>query len=318
MEDIPLMKVHLIIDFQYNYYRNKFAFLKREQRGANRLSTVIDGKTIDVTYLYLTLKDIESYRKSYATNKDSTTNDVYVSIAVDSKTDRKLLDAEYKANRGDKLDNSDYSNIRVATEILKEAGYNVYKRDGYEADDIIKSLVDNYKSDFDLTIIHTNDSDICVNLDKNVVIARFKSSLKKHIMITTTNFEDKIGTEFKCDLPFNSILLYKSLVGDKSDGVAGVRGLGPKTFSNIIRGLRELHDYKYFVDLQDKENTRECLKELYKLGKLSEMQLNEALHSLTLVEYKELDEKLEEPVKNDSYASRKQAYSKYCMLSLIN
>lgn len=313
------MKIHLIIDFQYNYYRNKSSFVRRAQKfGAKRLSAVVDGEVVDTTYMYLTLKDIESYRKQYLINKDGTVNDVIVSIAVDSKTDRKDIDTEYKSNRSGRLDSDDFMSIDRTVEALANAGYNIYKKETYEADDLIRGLVQKYENDFDLTIIHTNDSDILVNLSPKVAIARFKSSLKKHVIITEDNFSAIMGDEFKCDMPLNCIMLYKSLVGDKSDKVKGVSGFGVKAFDRLVWNLREQYGDLYFLDMKYADYTEQVLKDLHICGKLTDTQFEDAMHSFSLVRHKELDlNELEEPIQKDSYESRKLAYSKYEMVSLI-
>lgn len=313
------MKIHLIIDFQYNYYRNKSSFVRRAQKfGAKRLSAVVDGEVVDTTYMYLTLKDIESYRKQYLINKDGTVNDVIVSIAVDSKTDRKDIDTEYKSNRSGRLDSDDFMSIDRTVEALANAGYNIYKKETYEADDLIRGLVQKYENDFDLTIIHTNDSDILVNLSPKVAIARFKSSLKKHVIITEDNFSTIMGDEFKCDMPLNCIMLYKSLVGDKSDKVKGVSGFGVKAFDRLVWNLREQYGNLYFLDMKYADYTEQVLKDLHICGKLTDTQFEDAMHSFSLVRHKELDlNELEEPIQKDSYESRKLAYSKYEMVSLI-
>lgn len=314
------MRIHLIIDFQYNYYRNKCSFDVRERQGrGKRLSSTINGEVIDTTYMYLTLKDIESYRKHYLTSSDGTCNEVVVSIAADSKSvERKEQDSEYKSNRGGRLDDIDFVNIERTLEVLKNVGYNVYKEDGYEADDIIRSLVLKYENDFDLTIIHTNDSDILVNLSNKVGVARFKSNIKTHLIITPMNFSKLMGEEFKCQMPYNCIVLYKSLVGDKSDKIKGATRFGIKAFDKAVDYLTSTYGESYFYDMSNPEKVEKTLKTLELNSFLSESQLEEAFHSLNLVKYKYLDfEKLKTPVKADSQESRQQEYGKYAMFSLV-
>lgn len=313
------MRIHLIIDFQYNFYRNKSSFDRRLAMGrASRLSSVVDGEVVDTTYMYLTLKDIESYRKTWLLNKDKTENEVYVSLAVDSKTDRKDMDGDYKSNRDHKLDESDYESINRTIETLRQVGYNIYKEEGCEADDLIRGLVRKFEDDFDLTVIYTNDSDILVNLGPKVVVVRFKSNLKKHVIITENTFSALMGEEFKCDMPLNSIMLFKSLVGDKSDAVKGVKGFGPKAYDKLIDTLREIHGADYFENLKYSENTEKCLNECHAIGRLSDFQLEEALHSFSLVKYKELDfNYLKTPLKADTDFTREKAYMRYAMKSLL-
>ena len=60
----------------------------------------------------------------------------------------------------------DRHKVKVYFEIgrlLNEAGHNTYRYDGYEADDLVTYLAQNYKDVFDYTIIYTPDKDLKVN-----------------------------------------------------------------------------------------------------------------------------------------------------------
>lgn len=309
------MRVHLIVDFQYNYYRAKgWGDIPEDKR----LSCVVDGEEVDTTNIYGTLKMIESYRKQYLKNNDGTDNEVTVSIAADSKTvSRRDVDTEYKSNRGGRLQDDDFTAINRILNMLENIGYNVYRCEGYEADDIIRTLVLKHEKDFDLTIIHTNDSDILVNISDKVGVARFKSNLKYHLLTVPANFSAIMSKEFKCQMPYNCILLYKSTVGDKSDVVKGIKGFGPKAFDKIVDFLSMNYGDRYFRDMADPDKVESTLELLNTNGLIKDDQLDQALHSLELVKFKILDfDKLHTPVKNDSDESRKQEYTKYAMFSL--
>lgn len=305
----------MVVDFQYNYYRNKFSYEHGYAR--KRLSSVVDGVEVDTTYMYMTLKDIESYRESLLVNKDGTTNEVYVSIVADSKhTERKELDKDYKSNRGGKLDADDFESIERTLNTLRNIGYNVYKEDGYEADDLIRELVLKTKDSFDLTIIYTNDSDVLVNLDDTVGVNRFKSNLRKHTLITKDNFSQIMGAEFKCDMPYNCIMLYKCLVGDKSDKIAGVKGFGVKAFDRAVAIIRENVGDAAFEKMTDAEYVDAALVFLANCGRLSDIQIEEARHSLQLVQFKSFEGELKEPELLDNDEKRHTEYGKYSMFSL--
>ena len=79
--------------------------------------------------------------------------DVTISICFDSKSDRKSEDSEYKANRKSSLVDSDFAKIQLTKRILTMVGYNVYQIEGCEADDLVYSLVQMYKNQFDATYI---------------------------------------------------------------------------------------------------------------------------------------------------------------------
>lgn len=324
------MRIHLIVDFQYNYYRNKCSYERQmAYRGAKRLSCVLDGKEVDTTYPYLVLKDIERYRKMFVNGIDDSNNifqddplvdnEVTVSIAADSKiVTRKETSAEYKSNRSGRLDESDFEAIDRTLEILSNVGYNVYRLDGFEADDIIRNLVLRYKDDYDITVIFSNDADILVNVDDNVVVERFKSSERKHTLITKDTFSENLSKEYKCNMPYNCIALYKCLVGDKSDKISGVRGFGPAAFDKAVYAIESRFGSDYFVDLSNNyDKLVDTLNFLVSTGNLKPDKLHEALLSLELVLYKVINDGLKKPEKMDNDELRVKEYSRYAMFSLL-
>lgn len=309
------MKVHVIIDFQYNYHKHKYTI---ESGRLRRLSANINGETVDTTYLYYTLSDIESYRKTYINNKDGSKNEVTVSICLDNKSSRLSDNEEYKSNRKGKLKDYDIENINQIVDILRQVGYNIYTESEMEADDLIKGLVDKYKKDFDYTFIYTNDSDILVNLDSenSVYIQRYKSSLRGHTIFTQENMPGLMSDEFDCDIRDNNIILYKCLVGDKSDVIKGARGFGKRAFNKYMDYL----DYELqitpneYEKLKDWENVRDLLKR--SVGYLGDKVVAEALESLELVKFKPVTVTDVKPEKRDTQQNRVDVYSLYQMYSL--
>lgn len=309
------MKVHVIIDFQYNYHKHKYAI---ESGRLPELSSVVNGETVDTTYLYYTLSDIESYRKTYVRNKDGSENEVVVSICLDKKSSRLSESTDYKSNRKGKLKDYDIENINKIVGILEQIGYNIYTEDGMEADDLIKGLVDRYKNDFGLTVIHTNDSDILVNLDSenDVYVQRYKSSLRKHQLFTQENMPGLMSDEFDCDIRDNTIILYKCLVGDKSDVIKGAKGFGKKAFDKYMDyldfDLKLTHDdYK---KLKDWDNVRDLLNRSVEY--LGERVVAEALESLEMVKFREVTATNIKPEKKDTQQKRNEIYKLYQMYSL--
>lgn len=311
------MNIHVIIDFQYNYYRHKYSI---ESGRINKLSAVVDGEVMDTTYIYHTLADIESHRLQYSINKDGSDNNMVVSICMDNKSNRLKQSDDYKSNRpSSKLNTDDHLNLDRIKDALRVAGYNIYSEEGLEADDLIKSLVDKYKADFDLTFIYTNDSDILVNLDREggVFIERYKSSAKKHQLFTQANMATLMSAEFKCNMRDNTVILYKSLVGDTSDVIKGVTGFGKKAFDKYISflendlGLEESD----FAALKDWENVEKVL--LKSKGYLGEFAVGQALECLNLVKCADATVTEVRPEKTDSKETRRIAYEKYAMASLI-
>jgi 5'-3' exonuclease len=291
------------------YYRYKYII---ESGRIRRLSTIIDGSSIDVSYLYYTIKSIES---EIAKFKDE---DVTVSICIDSYSDRKVENSDYKSNREGKLNNSDYFNLSMIEDTLKDIGYNVYKEYGAEADDLINGLVQNYHKDFDKTYIYTPDADILVNLKDDVYVYRFKTSTREHTLITPENFSELLSKEYGCDMPYNAIVLYKCLCGDKSDKIAGIKGYGAKSFDKLIKELRDEHfNFRLLSSYKNVETLLYMKKDTITGG--DESKLEQALESLNLVKNRETEIVNVKPVKNLEIENNKKIIygEKFKFYSLI-
>lgn len=117
--------------------------------------------------------------------------------------------------------------MRDAEHDLAECGFTVLSKDGYEADDIIKYISHKYKEEYDEILVYCNDADLANILDPNDVINLCKISKYSHDACATT-FEEQFG------IPYNTMVLYKATVGDKSDIIKGVKGFGPKAFPKLL------------------------------------------------------------------------------------
>lgn len=310
------MKIHLIVDYQYLYYRYKFAV---ERGVVPNLTSQADffwgieginaGEVFDVSELYYSLKDIEGFRKKFADE-----HEVTLSICFDSKSKRKEESSDYKSNRHSSLVDLDRAKISLAKQILTSAGYNTYQLDGCEADDLVYTLVQKHKDDFDITYIYTPDLDLCVNIssDNKVVLQRYKWN-KGYQLINAANFSSLMLSELKCNIPFNCILLYKATVGDKSDNIPGIKGFGPKAFNTLLQNFPL--DSRGYENMVNPENVRGYI--LNYLSRLhSEDKVKSALDSLQLVSPLQVDDLSGLIVSGDTQDKRVEIYTKIGMPSL--
>lgn len=310
------MKTHIIFDYSYLYYKYKYAL---ESGKMTRLSADVEvnGKTEnrDVSQIYYSLREIEQVRRK----TESSTNEVTISVCFDMPSSRKDEDTEgaekYKSNRGNKLSQWDFENIGIVQSILTTAGYNCYKSYGYEADDLIHALVDKYSGEFDETIIYTPDADLLVNVKPSVSVMRYKST-KGYTHVDMNNFEEYLSKEMKCTVPYNSIVLFKCTVGDKSDCIDGIKGFGPAAFNKLVNALNKAN-----IDWKRCGNTNavdQILMYCEKMQVLTDVQIAQARAALNLVANKIVpDEITIRPVSKSTVQSREEAYSKYKMNSLI-
>lgn len=311
-----MKKFHIVVDFSYLYYRYFFKLKQdaNKKYGIKKLSTIIDGEEVNTTYMYHIGRDIESFREQLY-KMAGYDNEITVSICFDSKSERKEEDAEYKANRENKLSKEDFENLDNLRKFFGDIGYNIYKEEGKEADDLVYSLVELYKDDYDLTIIYTPDKDLMVNICDNVGVMRSNTYKGTYDVVYKKNYEKYLSEKLKCTIKYNSILLYLSMVGDNIDGIKGIKGFGPKAFDKFV-GVLEAEDFDFnkLSNTEDVRNTLLRYEDVYR-GK-NDSALEEALKSLEMAKSRLVQ--IDKPKKNDSKEKRNLVYNKYNMKSLLD
>ena len=136
-----------------------------------------------------------------------------------------------------------------AKELLTAMGIKYYEIDGYEADDIIGTFAKFCDDDKDFrgTIV-SSDKDLLQLISSDVDIKLLKQ--KDYIRYNEKTFEKDYGIK-----PINVIDL-KALMGDPSDNIPGVKGVGEKT------ALKLLHEYKTLDGIYENiENIKGKIKE---------------------------------------------------------
>ncbi|HQM16153.1 MAG TPA: 5'-3' exonuclease H3TH domain-containing protein [Candidatus Woesebacteria bacterium] len=142
---------------------------------------------------------------------------------------------EYKAQRPTMPDDLQ-SQIPIIKEVVSVLGIPQFELEGYEADDLIGTL--SYWLDFHpdkleakgdiLTIIVTGDKDLLQLVDQNTCVWIPGKGQGKDTKYDTHLVETKIGVKPE------QIVELKALMGDASDNIPGVKGIGPKTAVTLI------------------------------------------------------------------------------------
>lgn len=127
-----------------------------------------------------------------------------------------------------------------AERILRDLGFPVQAVDGYEADDVIYSLVKYYKDDYERIYIHTKDSDLYFLIDTNVSIAKVGDQGKD---IDIYSYSAMVKSDE--DTLYNTVHLRKLCRGDVSDNIPGVGW----DFANKIDAIVHTNEYAKFGDL---------------------------------------------------------------------
>jgi len=141
------------------------------------------------------------------------------------------------------------SQISFIKEACEKFGFFLSSRTGYEADDIIASYVSKIK-DQKINII-SSDKDLMQLMSDRV---RIYDPMKQKY-ITEEDVFKKFGVDSK------KILDVLSLMGDSSDNVPGVPGIGPKTAAELINKYKSLENLINHLDELPKNKRNDVLKQ---------------------------------------------------------
>ncbi len=184
-------------------------------------------------------------------------NPVYIMVAFDKgKTFRHEKYTEYKGGRIETPEELKMQ-FPVAKELLVALGIQYYECDLYEADDIIGTFAQfcDQRNDVEGTII-SSDKDLLQLISTSIDIKLLKT--KDYIRYNVETFKEAYGIE-----PIQVIDL-KALMGDASDHIPGVKGIGEKTALKLLQQYKTLDGIYENLDsikgslreklAQDKEN----------------------------------------------------------------
>jgi len=161
-------------------------------------------------------------------------NPKYIACAFDTKkpTFRHIEYPAYKAHRKP-TDQSLIAQFPLVEDILRAFNIPIIKKPGFEADDILGDLakrVDGGKwSDYGLKMmIVSGDRDLLQLVGGDVYVCLPEGSFRNLIVYDEGQTIQKMGVK-----P-NQIVDYKALVGDPSDNIPGVKGIGEKSVANFF------------------------------------------------------------------------------------
>lgn len=140
----------------------------------------------------------------------------------------------YKAQRGPVPEGltAQFGPVR---DVLEALGLNVLVSENCEADDCIASLAERFKAERPVVIIGA-DKDLKQCLDENVVL--WDPGAKDEKITTLEKFTEAEGMSPK------SWPDYQAVIGDSSDNIPGVPGVGPKTAGELFRAFSTLEEIR--------------------------------------------------------------------------
>jgi DNA polymerase-1 len=184
---------------------------------------------------------------------------------------------DYKAKRI-KQEPDFYVQIDRVKSILQKGGVKYFEKAGFEADDIIGTVSrlavqDNQELK---VIIVTGDLDTLQLVNERVFVYTFHQGIKNEILYDTQKVQERFG------LTPEQLIDFKSLRGDQSDNILGVKGIGEKGALRILTSYRSLEKLYEAIDSGEAEKNFITAKDKNLINKLKE-QKEQAYFSKCLV-----------------------------------
>lgn len=174
---------------------------------------------------------------------------VVVAWDMPGKTFRHDLDVKYKATRKP-TDPNLVPQFDITKELLAVFEIPVIGVTGYEADDVIGTLAERYKKDYEVVIV-TGDMDELQLVDEHVSVYTLKKGFSDTILYDPAAVEARYGVNPQ------EFLVTKALKGDSSDNIPGVKGIGEKTAAELIVKYHTLDNlYKHLDELKPAVRTK--------------------------------------------------------------
>lgn len=152
---------------------------------------------------------------------------IFVAFDKGKKTLRHQTYSDYKGGRKPTPEEF-LMQIPYIKEYLDVLGIKHLELDDYEADDIVGSMAMLAKNEFDEVMVISGDKDLLQLAKGNIHVYLTKKGLTDLECYTEENFKSLMGIEAY------QMVDYKGLIGDSSDNLPGVTGIGPKTAAKLL------------------------------------------------------------------------------------
>jgi DNA polymerase-1 len=172
--------------------------------------------------------------------------------------------AEYKAQRPPTADEL-IAQIIEAHRLFEAFGIATFEKPGYEADDLIATLAEKFKTLPDVqVVILTGDRDTLQMVEGDKLVVQ---TFNKGVSDTTIYNEQAVIEKY--GITPKQMVDYKALVGDTSDNIKGVPGVGPKTAVELIKKFGTVKEMYRRID--EDQKIKERFGAFKKDAELSEM-----------------------------------------------
>ncbi|WKC88205.1 DNA polymerase I [Borreliella japonica] len=181
-------------------------------------------------------------------------NPTHLIVTFDSEipTFRKQKYPNYKATR-DEPPNDLIPQIRWIKEGLLKARIPIFELEGYEADDLLASFAKKAAKNNYLTYIISPDKDLLQTMSECIKILKIENN--SFVEMNNEYVIKKFG--------INSFQIkdYLAIVGDRSDNIPGIKGIGPKGAANLLKEFKTLKGIYSNLEIINKKHQEILIKE---------------------------------------------------------
>ena len=190
----------------------------------------------------------------------------YLTVAFDLKapTFRHKIYEAYKGTRKP-MPEELREQVPLIKEMLSAMGVNIVTREGYEADDILGTLARrSEEKGMEVTIL-SGDRDL-LQLATEKVLIRLPKTVRGKTTIEDYHTQQVIE---KYQVTPPQIIELKALMGDSSDNIPGIPGVGEKTATKIIAEYGTIENAHEHLEELKPNRARESMREHYDMAQLS-------------------------------------------------
>lgn len=208
------MKKIFIVDASNYIFRSYYA-----------IRNMSNSKGVSTNALYGFIRAIFKLQKDFSPD--------YLAIVFDgprNKASRTAIYPDYKGHRAKAPDDL-YPQIGFAKEFCKAFNLPIVEIDGVEADDSIGAVARVAKSHDIESFLCSSDKDLCQLIDEKTFMVH---THKDNLIFNQQEVENKYG------ITPNQFIDYLAIVGDSSDNIPGIKGLGPKTATKLLNEFETL------------------------------------------------------------------------------
>lgn len=187
---------------------------------------------------------------------------IAVAFDVSHHTFRTECFEEYKANR-EQMPDTMRSQMGLIMEGLKAFNIPIYTKEGFEADDVIGTIVTKASKLGHKTIILTGDQDAFQLIDREGTVSVLIPSKGELVNYDWAGVYNKLG------IYPDQVIDYKALRGDTSDNIPGIKGIGEKTAVKLLDRFQTLDNVLSHIDEVEGKSLKEKLANGVEMAKMS-------------------------------------------------